>query len=142
MPDVAFYDKAAEVLPVLYLALVFESRLFRPRRRDREALTKEAQSPSRLTLEVAVVAIVVLLLSGEVIALRVLATRNASELQRHLVVGALSIALGLLAYRTVADVLWERRRELSRWTRVHRQQIAAASLLVVLLGSYLALTTT
>jgi hypothetical protein len=140
MPDLAFYDKAAEVLPVLYLALVFESRIFRRRRSGRSAEAKQRQG--RWRIEVAVVAIVVFLLLGEVVALRVLATREASELQRQLVGAALAMAFGLLAYRTVADVLWERRRELSGWTREHRQRIAAASLLVVLLGSYLALATT
>ena len=129
-PDVTFYQAAATVLAVLYLALVYQARAFESRKPQKRLKTRDV---------IATLAIVVILLGGEAVALRVLVTHDPSGLQKLAVVAAISLALGLLASLTVGELDDERREDLPGWATGHRRALIRATGLLVLVGTYASL---
>jgi hypothetical protein len=78
-----FYSTAAQVIPLLFLVIVFEVRFWE------RGTYPDAGSLVRLTARAVDVVVLLLIVAGEWAALRVLDTGNAGEWSRRLVVDAL-----------------------------------------------------
>jgi uncharacterized protein HemY len=72
--NLSFYETAAQILPLLYLALLFQVGIFRPRPRVEERGYIRKALGSRLVRTpywVLVVTVIVILIIGEIVALHV-----------------------------------------------------------------------
>jgi hypothetical protein len=125
---VAFYQAAAPVLVVLYLAVVYQARAFESGR--------DRPRPGASDIVIAVLVTIVLLLVAEAVALRVLLTGDPAEGWKAVVAGAISLALGLLAGLAVGDFLGARGDDVPKWASRHRRVANLTTPLLVAIGSY------
>jgi hypothetical protein len=82
--ELEFYSAAAQVIPLLFLVIVFEVRFW-----ERDTHREQGPSWVRLAARVFDVLVLLVIVAGEWAALHVLDTGNAGEWSRRLVVGAL-----------------------------------------------------
>jgi hypothetical protein len=95
--SIRFYESAAQVIPILFFALLFEVGL---RRRGRD----DSNPPPETSEVVIVLTVIFLLIGGEVAALRVLATESTTNVSAVLVIYALGLSLALIAARLIFDI--------------------------------------
>lgn len=121
-----FFSTVAQVLPVLFLVLlVGELSLFQAR-----SLQTKGAGLAQIT------GCAALLLGGEVVALRVLATGNPTQLATYLVAGTLALAFALLLAVLVLRVPpYHPNMSMER-----RRRFAIPAALVVAGGTYFAIT--
>jgi hypothetical protein len=138
-PHVLFDGCPGTASPVS--GVIFESRIFgrRPSAPEGSQRRTRLRLGRKLDLALVAVAVILILIAGEVVAVRVLLTGEPSELQTPIVTAALSFALALLAGRTLADALREGADDLGQWSRERAADIAVGTALVVFIGSYLVL---
>ena len=79
-----FYSAAAQVIPLLFLVIVFEVRFW-----ERGNYREEGRSWVRLAARVFDILVLLLIVAGEWAALHILDTGSAGEWSRRLVLGAL-----------------------------------------------------
>jgi hypothetical protein len=84
--ELEFYSTAAQVIPLLFLVIVFEVRFW-----ERGSYREAGRSWVRLTARAFDVLVLLLIVAGEWAALRALDSGNAGEWSRRLVVDALLV---------------------------------------------------
>jgi hypothetical protein len=84
--ELEFYSTAAQVIPLLFLVIVFEVRFW-----ERGSYREAGPSWVRLTARAFDVLVLLLIVAGEWAALRALDSGNAGEWSRRLVVDALLV---------------------------------------------------
>jgi hypothetical protein len=84
--ELEFYSAAAQVIPLLFLVIVFEVRFW-----ERGSYREAGPSWVRLTARAFDVLVLLLIVAGEWAALRALDSGNAGEWSRRLVVDALLV---------------------------------------------------
>src|SRR4051812_21281793 len=112
MPKTAAFEVAATVLPVLFLALVYQDRTWE--REDNIGRSGVALFATR-------VALLVVLSASESVALRVVGTDDPTQFQWALVALGLSLSVALIAQTVLRQAFKQQHDDFPDWMRQHKE---------------------
>lgn len=136
--QLGFYAAAAQVLPILFIALIFEQRILDLEGERRERLVPPPGGPTRrLVIRLIVSAFLVL---AESVALRVLITANSTGMAGLIVVAGLALSLVLLAGLPIERLIKRHLDDLPPWVRAHPGKVSTVVGLIFVVSALLPLS--